>query len=410
MLFVPHEQLPAGVSRADEAFEQALENVRERVAARKQFALIHERIADVPTLAFQSREGWASRSCSSPTSWCASSAIATAWCSRRCVTSSSCLPLDVEREFAHYLLDEFAAVDMNALDIPPLALVDGHLSPRRRRAHASLRRAAPRQLGPRYSIDAIFAPVGMTRHQRFDVRLAPDVAKQIATMARRAGTLHGRSTTYQGSAPGSLMRWALVQEARRSCDHWSYGSFAPVDTACSSHWYRVRQRSQSERWSRRTQGGSGWQDSSPSSAGSICGATASARPDEVGRPRAELATTPGFKEGFDALYPYLDVSLEIGALRAELDMTQSEFGRLVGVPQSTVARLESGKQTPSVAMLKRIAIATGIGAGDRVPAIQRPADTRRRARSTSSAAVRRQAEPVVVAPVSADGVKSEVST
>ena len=39
-----------------------------------------------------------------------------------------CLPLDAEREFARYLLDEFSAVDMNALDLPLFALVDGHLS------------------------------------------------------------------------------------------------------------------------------------------------------------------------------------------------------------------------------------------------------------------------------------------
>jgi transcriptional regulator with XRE-family HTH domain len=40
-------------------------------------------------------------------------------------------------------------------------------------------------------------------------------------------------------------------------------------------------------------------------------------------------------------------------------MTQTEFGRLVGVPQSTVARLESGQQNPSVGMLQRIAKSTG---------------------------------------------------
>jgi hypothetical protein len=39
-----------------------------------------------------------------------------------------CLPLDAERDFAEYLCEEFAAVDMNALDLPLLALVDGHLS------------------------------------------------------------------------------------------------------------------------------------------------------------------------------------------------------------------------------------------------------------------------------------------
>ncbi len=51
------------------------------------------------------------------------------------------LPLDVEREFAHWLLEEFAEVDMNALDIPPLALVDGQLGPAIG-VPASLRRTA----------------------------------------------------------------------------------------------------------------------------------------------------------------------------------------------------------------------------------------------------------------------------
>lgn len=75
--------------------------------------------------------------------------------------------------------------------------------------------------------------------------------------------------------------------------------------------------------------------------------------------REELMGIPGFKEGFDELFPYHELSLEIGGLRADLDMTQTEFGRLIGVPQSTVARLESGQQNPSVATLKRIAEATG---------------------------------------------------
>ena len=75
--------------------------------------------------------------------------------------------------------------------------------------------------------------------------------------------------------------------------------------------------------------------------------------------REEFMAIPGFKEGFDELFPYHDLSLEIGTLRSDLDMTQTEFGQLVGVPQSTVARLESGQQNPSVAMLKRIAQATG---------------------------------------------------
>ncbi len=142
MLFVAREQLASWAVSADEAFERALENVRARVTARKQFALIHERIADVPTLAFQSREGWASSLLLLPDE------LARVLGDRNGLILAPmrdllvCLPLDAERAFANYLLDEFAAVDMNALDMPLMALVDGHLS------HAvgvprSLRRTSP---------------------------------------------------------------------------------------------------------------------------------------------------------------------------------------------------------------------------------------------------------------------------
>ena len=74
--------------------------------------------------------------------------------------------------------------------------------------------------------------------------------------------------------------------------------------------------------------------------------------------RREWFADPNFAAAFERDYPYHELSLEIGGLRADLDMTQTEFGRLVGVPQSTIARLESGTQAPSVATLKRIAKAT----------------------------------------------------
>ena len=44
----------------DGAFRRALSNVRVRVRLRKQFALLHETILGTSTVAFQSREGWAS--------------------------------------------------------------------------------------------------------------------------------------------------------------------------------------------------------------------------------------------------------------------------------------------------------------------------------------------------------------
>ena len=73
----------------------------------------------------------------------------------------------------------------------------------------------------------------------------------------------------------------------------------------------------------------------------------------------EWLARPGFREALEREFPFRDLSLQIGSLRAALDLTQAEFGELVGMPQSTVARLESGRQNPSVKVLKRIAAATG---------------------------------------------------
>ena len=141
MLFVPQQQLDHWEVTAEEAFDRALDNVREQVAGRKQFALIHERIADVPTLAFQSRDGWASQLLLLPDELVRVLGDRNGLILAPMRDLVICLPLDVEREFASWLLEEFAEVDMNALDIPPLALVDGHLG-QAIGVPASLRRTA----------------------------------------------------------------------------------------------------------------------------------------------------------------------------------------------------------------------------------------------------------------------------
>jgi transcriptional regulator with XRE-family HTH domain len=111
----------------------------------------------------------------------------------------------------------------------------------------------------------------------------------------------------------------------------------------------------------------------------------------------ELLATPGFKDEYERLFPYDAVAIELNGLRADLDMTQSEFGRLVGVPQSTVARLESGSQAPSVATLERIAKATGT---ELVIEFRRPKRKRRakpRKTGASSASDARPGEPLAAA-------------
>jgi transcriptional regulator with XRE-family HTH domain len=104
----------------------------------------------------------------------------------------------------------------------------------------------------------------------------------------------------------------------------------------------------------------------------------------------ELLARPGVREEIERLYPYDAVAFEINGLRAERDMTQTEFGRLIGVPQSTVARLESGTQAPSVATLKRIAQATGT---ELVIEFRRPKRKRRTKRPTAAASSASDAGP-----------------
>lgn len=128
MLFISEKQLEGWGVTLDRAFEQALSNVRTRVATRRQFALVHERIAGVPTIAFQSREGWASSLLLLPDE------LARVLGSRSGLVLAPmrdviiCLPLDAGPAFARDLLDRFAEADMNALDLPVFALVDGRLA------------------------------------------------------------------------------------------------------------------------------------------------------------------------------------------------------------------------------------------------------------------------------------------
>ena len=113
--------------------------------------------------------------------------------------------------------------------------------------------------------------------------------------------------------------------------------------------------------------------------------------------RREWLADPEFAAAFDRDYPYHDLSLEIGGLRADLDLTQTEFGHLIGVPQSTIARLESGKQAPSVATLKRIAKATDTELVIEFRHPKRKRTAKARTRGASSRGGERPAKPLAAA-------------
>ena len=128
MLFVNHQQLADWEVTKDHAFDCALANVKARLGARNQFALLHERIAGVPSVAFQSREGWASSLLLLPDE------LARVMGERNGLILAPMrdlilmMPLDTDPELAYMLLDEFASADMNALDLPLFSLIDGELT------------------------------------------------------------------------------------------------------------------------------------------------------------------------------------------------------------------------------------------------------------------------------------------
>src|SRR5690242_10895995 len=68
------------------------------------------------------------------------------------------------------------------------------------------------------------------------------------------------------------------------------------------------------------------------------------------------------------------IAAEIRRARAEAGLTQAELARRTGTTQSAVSRLESGRLIPTLAVLERVANATGstirvaVGPGAATPA------------------------------------------
>lgn len=75
--------------------------------------------------------------------------------------------------------------------------------------------------------------------------------------------------------------------------------------------------------------------------------------------RSELLGQPKVRKAYEALEGEFAVARELIAARSQAGLTQEEVARLMGTTQSVVARLESGRQTPSLRTVQRYAIAVG---------------------------------------------------
>lgn len=78
--------------------------------------------------------------------------------------------------------------------------------------------------------------------------------------------------------------------------------------------------------------------------------------DEYIAKRSQQSAT--FAQEYQAANQQLQIGVEVQKLRDTLGMSQREFANLVGKPQSTISRIESGKMNVSMKVLTEIAEAT----------------------------------------------------
>lgn len=75
--------------------------------------------------------------------------------------------------------------------------------------------------------------------------------------------------------------------------------------------------------------------------------------------RDEILSDPEVKAEYDAISPEFELARGIITLRESMGLTQREFASRVGIKQSQLARIESGKQTPKLKTLAKLAAVAG---------------------------------------------------
>src|SRR5919199_1400266 len=75
--------------------------------------------------------------------------------------------------------------------------------------------------------------------------------------------------------------------------------------------------------------------------------------------RADVLADPTVKAEYEALEAEFSIASQVIAIRATTGLTQREFAERVGMKQSQLARIESGKQIPKLETLAKLAAAAG---------------------------------------------------
>lgn len=75
--------------------------------------------------------------------------------------------------------------------------------------------------------------------------------------------------------------------------------------------------------------------------------------------RDEILSDPEVKAEYDTLTTEFELARTIVTLREKVGLTQREFANKVGMKQSQLARIESGKQMPKLKTLAKLAAIAG---------------------------------------------------
>ena len=75
--------------------------------------------------------------------------------------------------------------------------------------------------------------------------------------------------------------------------------------------------------------------------------------------KADLLRDPAVKAEYDARAEEFEIAHELIAARLRAGLSQEQLARRMGVSQSSIARVESGRHWPSRTTLQRYARATG---------------------------------------------------
>jgi ribosome-binding protein aMBF1 (putative translation factor) len=75
--------------------------------------------------------------------------------------------------------------------------------------------------------------------------------------------------------------------------------------------------------------------------------------------KAQLLANPAVREAYDAQAPEFELARELIAARTQAGLTQGDVAARMGTTQSVVARIESGRGSPSMRTVQRFANAVG---------------------------------------------------